>query len=101
MLLQDRASHFDVDNIHQLVVVNHHPCYGVSDITGTLLYLDVFVFDPHELQLTNLWPGVFFSYFSSFFLEPHEKNKYCRNCQCPPESLFHHHEALNTKAADY
>ena len=73
MLLQHRASHFDVDNIQQLVVVNHHPCYGVSDITRTLLYLDIFVFDPHELQLTNLWPGVFFSYFSSFFLEPHEK----------------------------
>ena len=44
----------------------------------------------------------FFPNFLAFFPEPHEKkNKYCRNCQCPPESLFHHHEALNTKAADY
>ena len=43
---------------------------------------------------------VFFSFFL-FFPEPHEKNKYCRNCQCPPASLFHCHKALNTKAADY
>ena len=63
MLHQDHASHFDVDKIHQLVVVIHHPCYGVSDITGTLLYLDIFVFDPHELQLTYLSRGVVFSYF--------------------------------------
>ena len=73
MLHQDHASHFDVDNIQQLVVVNHHPCYGVSDITGTLLYLDVFVFDPHELQLTNLWPGVFFPTFLAFSLNPMKK----------------------------
>ena len=73
MLLQHHSSHSDVHNIHQLVVVNHHPCYGVSDITGTLIYLDIFVFDPHELQLTYLWRGVVFSYFFSFFPEPHEK----------------------------
>ena len=73
MLLQHRASHFDVDNIQQLVVVNHHPCYGVSDITGTLLYLDIFVFDPHELQLTYLWRGVVFPNFLAFFLNPMKK----------------------------
>ena len=59
MFLQHQASHFDVDDIHQLVVVNHHPCYGVSDIMETLFFLDIFVFDLHDLQFTYLWPGHF------------------------------------------
>ena len=65
MVLQHHASHFDVDNIHQLVVVNHHPCYGISDITGTLSYLDIYV------PTSGL--VCFFPHFFYFSLNPMKK----------------------------